>query len=550
MSSVTSSASANSNPFADANPHDVNDIRKLNIFERVPVRLSQTNSYYTWKTYFSLVFREYHLIHHVDGTVDSSLVPEFHDWSTIDTTIIRWFFLTISPDLFQTIVADGDDAYADNTSFDDYCRRLKTLADELRDIGAKIDDDLLLSMLTAGLNEDFGNAAANLNLIPNPSFAKFVMYLRLEERRMKQVKTRAIHTALTAGTTRDGPSAPPAAPAAPPPPRHPALPTYPAPQQPGLLPLPYGPPAPPAERRGGGRRGGQQQQSQGTGPPRQQQQFQVPSPWASDYNPWTGVVHAYTMPVPRAPAPTLPVPRPSAHQAYYAAPQPYRGYPPPQLSGPYGLPAPPLPPPPALPPTPWDPALLTALHTAPTPNNYTRGGDWYMDTGATGHMFAHPDNLASFTPVTTDRRIIVGDGSTFPITHAGHTSFPFTSMPITLSNILVSPHLIKNLISVRCLNRENPVTVEFDELGFCVKDARTRMVLHCCDSLNELYPVHPPSTSTTAPVALSAGVDLCMQFGRPILALQTDNGKEFDNLAFCTFLSHHASTPDCSSRHR
>ena len=30
-----------------------------------------------------------------------------------------------------------------------------------------------------------------------------------------------------------------------------------------------------------------------------------------------------------------------------------------------------------------------------------------------------------------------------------------------------------------------------------------------------------------------------MQFGRPILALQTDNGKEFDNLAFRTFLSHH-----------
>ena len=99
-----------------------------------------------------------------------------------------------------------------------------------------------------------------------------------------------------------------------------------------------------------------------------------------------------------------------------------------------------------------------------------------MDTGATAHMFAHLGNLASFTPVTTDRRIIVGDGSTLPITHVGHTSFPSNSMPITLSNILVPPHLIKNLISVCCLTRENAVTVEFDELGFCVKDARTRMV--------------------------------------------------------------------------
>ena len=142
------------------------------------------------------------------------------------------------------------------------------------------------------------------------------------------------------------------------------------------------------------------------------------------------------------------------------------------------------------------------------PNNYTGGGYWYMDTGATAYMFAHPDNLASFTPVSTDSRIIVGDGYTLPITHIGHTSFPSSSTPLYLSNILVSPHLIKNLISVRCFTRENPVAVEFDELGFCVKDARTRMVLHRCDSPDELYPVHSPSSTTTAPVALSAGVDL------------------------------------------
>ena len=70
-----------------------------------------------------------------------------------------------------------------------------------------------------------------------------------------------------------------------------------------------------------------------------------------------------------------------------------------------------------------------------------------MDIGATAHMFAHPDNLAFFTPVTIDRRIIVGDGSTLPITHFGDTSFPSNTMPITLSKILVSSHLIKKLVS-------------------------------------------------------------------------------------------------------
>jgi hypothetical protein len=243
MSSHTSLSGA-SNPFAGPDP---TDIRDMSIYDRVPVRLDQHDStYYAWKTYFSLVFREYNLPDHVDGSVDSRAMRGDSEWTAIDATLIRWFYLTILKDLFHTVVSDGDDARAvwvklnglftdnklqrrvflqqeffdchqDDQSIDDYCRRLKQLSDELRDIGAKIDYDILLSMLTAGLNEDFGNAAANLTLITEPSFAKFVAYLRLEERRMKQVKARAIHTALAAGTTRGGPPPPPAAPAALPP---------------------------------------------------------------------------------------------------------------------------------------------------------------------------------------------------------------------------------------------------------------------------------------------------------------------------------------------
>ncbi|XP_044328198.1 transcription initiation factor TFIID subunit 4 [Triticum aestivum] len=276
---------------------------------------------------------------------------------------------------------------------------------------------------------------------------------------MKQVKARDIHTALAAGTTRGGSSAPPTALAAPPPQRH-SAPGHPvAGAAPAALwaacpsrrtalrrPARWGPPRRSIAAAAGRRPAPSAAAAAVPGAPSTGLQLQ----------PVDRCVHAYTMPVPRAHASTLPVPRPPAHQAYYAALQPYGGYPLPQLSGAYGLPAAPPPPSPALPPAPWDPVLLSALHTAPTSNNYTGGGDWYIDTRATPHMFAHPVNLASFTPVTTDRRIIVDDGSTLPITH----------------------------------------------------DARTRMVLHRCDSLDELYPVHPPSTSTTAPVALSTVIDI------------------------------------------
>ena len=95
-----------------------------------------------------------------------------------------------------------------------------------------------------------------------------------------------------------------------------------------------------------------------------------------------------------------------------------------------------------------------------------------------------------------------------PITHVGHAAFPSNTLPLYLSNVLVSLDIIKNLVSVRSLTRENPVTVEFDMFGFSVKDARTRMVLHRCDSPDDLYPVHSSTSSVAAPMALSTGVDL------------------------------------------
>lgn len=99
-------------------------------------------------------------------------------------------------------------------------------------------------------------------------------------------------------------------------------------------------------------------------------------------------------------------------------------------------------------------------------------------------MTSNPGNLNSVFPVSTACRITIGDGSSLPITHVGHGSFPSNSTPIHMSNVLVSPELVTNLVSVCSLTRENPITVEFDEVGFSVKDARTQMVLHRCHSLD------------------------------------------------------------------
>jgi hypothetical protein len=100
---------------------------------------------------------------------------------------------------------------------------------------------------------------------------------------------------------------------------------------------------------------------------------------------------------------------------------------------------------------------------APPPN-----GEWYLDTGASSHMSNSSGMLSDLTP--SHSRIVVGNGSTLPVSHSGHLAIPTTSNPIQLRNILVSPSLIKNLISVKTLCRDNPVNVEFDNFGFSVKD--------------------------------------------------------------------------------
>jgi hypothetical protein len=264
----------------------------------------------------------------------------------IDATIIHWLFLTIAPDIFKTVVHDGDDArtvwteinglFTDNKlqrvvflqqeffgtlqgdlSLDDYCLRLKDISDELQDLGFMMGDELLLSTLTAGLSEDLGNAASNLTLMTNPTFERAVSYLWLEERRLLKLRACVSHTALAAVLGYGAP-APPAPPAPTPPVARPTAPFATCP------PVPFAAPLPPPQqqqqgrhrhgRGGGGRNNGGYA---GGGPPPANQML----PWSGGYNPWTGVVHAYTMPVPCPPIPGILGTHPRAHQAFYAAPQ-------------------------------------------------------------------------------------------------------------------------------------------------------------------------------------------------------------------------------------
>lgn len=64
--------------------------------------------------------------------------------------------------------------------------------------------------------------------------------------------------------------------------------------------------------------------------------------------------------------------------------------------------------------------------------------------------------------------------------------------PLQLNGVLVSPSLIKNLISVSRLTRDNNISIEFDPSGFSIKDLPTRAEMLRCESSGDLYPLRLP----------------------------------------------------------
>jgi hypothetical protein len=93
--------------------------------------------------------------------------------------------------------------------------------------------------------------------------------------------------------------------------------------------------------------------------------------------------------------------------------------------------------------------------------------------------------------------------SALPVTSVGDAVLPG---PFRLTNVLVAPHIIQNLLSVRQFTTNNSCSMEFDPFGLSVKDLATRTLLARCDSLGPLYTLRlpAPTTSTSAPHVLAA----------------------------------------------
>jgi hypothetical protein len=129
-------------------------------------------------------------------------------------------------------------------------------------------------------------------------------------------------------------------------------------------------------------------------------------------------------------------------------------------------------------------------------------------------MASAPGNLLSVQPLSSPTSVTVGNGASLPINHLADSSIPTSTSPLALRNVLITPSLIKNLVSVRSLTRDNAVSVEFDPYGFSIKDLHTHQVKLRCNSNGGLYPLFPPAHQALH--ATAASVDLWHQrLGHP-----------------------------------
>jgi GAG-pre-integrase domain len=97
------------------------------------------------------------------------------------------------------------------------------------------------------------------------------------------------------------------------------------------------------------------------------------------------------------------------------------------------------------------------------------------------------NNLTSFNVYEGPDRLQIGNGSHLLIHNLGHCTLSSSNGSLDLNDVLYVPHIIKNLISISKLTKDNDVILEFHPLFCIVKDRRTKQPLLQATQINGFY---------------------------------------------------------------
>ncbi|XP_057424722.1 uncharacterized protein LOC130718213 [Lotus japonicus] len=211
-------------PALSAKPEFHPALAVSNIRNNIPIMLAmETDRYGTWAEIFRIHARSHRVLHHIVPTADKPLLlvtdPTYEQWAPFYATVLQWIYSTISNDLMSTIMELGSTAFSASTRLADLfhdnqnarvvileqefstvrmeafpsvaacCQRLKTLSDQLRDVGAPVNDHRLVLQLISGLTNAYRGVATLIRQSnPLPSFHHARSMLTLEEAGMAKMK--------------------------------------------------------------------------------------------------------------------------------------------------------------------------------------------------------------------------------------------------------------------------------------------------------------------------------------------------------------------------
>ncbi|XP_010684028.1 uncharacterized protein LOC104898632 [Beta vulgaris subsp. vulgaris] len=184
-----------------------------NIQHKVCVLDGTKVPYSSWVKLFKLHLRGYKVLSHVDGTTPPAKTDaHFSTWQEIDSHVLQWIYGSISDDLCLRILEPDttvreawlklQNLFHNNkgsraatlehefnnlkltsmSSLDDYCHRLKELADKLSDVDSPVTPQRLVLQLVRGLPVEYDTVASFINQ-QIPSFETARSMLQLEQQR-------------------------------------------------------------------------------------------------------------------------------------------------------------------------------------------------------------------------------------------------------------------------------------------------------------------------------------------------------------------------------
>lgn len=100
--------------------------------------------------------------------------------------------------------------------------------------------------------------------------------------------------------------------------------------------------------------------------------------------------------------------------------------------------------------------------------------DWYVDSVASTHMTNSTSNLDSSSSYIGKDQVVFGNGNVSNIPHISKSSI---SKYLTLLDILIVPHLTKNLLSIIKLTNDSPVDILFSNKFLSIHNHNTKEVI-------------------------------------------------------------------------